>query len=252
MRYFNMWFEGRPLRWMEPTQELEEYYKKYEHIVPDLNSFDDTELVNDDPQTIMDDTRIPYVEVPINVPHKDIFEEANHLLYTSCFTAHRPGSTGWLSLAIHGISSVHTNCAEDYNLPDDYEETDSHWTDIAKFCPRTVEWMKDEMLYEQFARVRFMAVLPGGWIGQHIDRHSTKGIGATNVAINNPDGCAMVMEDIGTVPFAPGKVIKLNTGYNHAVWNRSDEPRIHMIFDGNPSKQFKERFKQGYAKMLNV
>ena len=68
------------------------------------------------------------------------------------------------------MSSVHTNVPEDYGLPDEAEYDMSDYTDIAKFCPRTVEWMKDEMLYERFSRVRFMAVLPGGWLGPHNDR----------------------------------------------------------------------------------
>ena len=112
--------------------------------------------------------------------------------------------------------------------------------------------MKDEMLYERFSRVRFMAVLPGGWLAPHNDRDRITGVGATNVAINNPVGCALVMEDWGTLPYTPGSVFKINTGYRHAVWNRSEEPRIHMIFDGDPSDEFKRKVNAGYAKMQNI
>jgi hypothetical protein len=247
-----MWFEGKPLKWEEPSEELVKFFEENEHIIPDLAGVDDPGLINEEAQDIMDDTYLPYIPVELNVPYKDIFEEANHLLYTACFTAHRPCSSGWLSLAVHGISSVHTNCAEDYGLPDDAEYTMSDWTDIAKFCPHTVEWMKDEVAYEKFTRVRFMAVLPGGWLAPHADRPRIKGVGATNVAINNPEGCAMVMKGWGVTPLEAGSAVKLNTGYEHAVWNRSDEPRIHMIFDGDPSDSFREKVKQGYAKMLNV
>ena len=78
------------------------------------------------------------------------------------------------------------------------------------------------------------------------------GLGATNVAINNPNGCALVMEEYGTMPFKDGTVFKINTGYKHAVWNRSDEPRIHMIFDGGPGVAFKKKVNENYAKMFNV
>ena len=40
------------------------------------------------------------------------------------------------------------------------------------------------------------------------------------------------MENWGTMPFEPGAIMKINTAYNHSVWNRSDTPRIHMIVDG--------------------
>ena len=112
--------------------------------------------------------------------------------------------------------------------------------------------MKDEMLYDKFTRVRFMCVLPGGWIMPHRDTDRLAGLGATNVAINNPDGCALVMEEYGTMPFTPGSVFKINTGHVHSVWNRSDEPRIHMIFDGNASDKFNTKVIENYAKMFDV
>ena len=112
--------------------------------------------------------------------------------------------------------------------------------------------MQDEMLYEQFSRVRFMAVLPGGWIRPHRDTDRVAGLGATNVAINNPTGCNLVMEEYGVLPYTDGLVVKINTGHNHAVWNRSDEPRIHMIFDGGPNDIFKNKVNENYAKMFNV
>lgn len=251
-----MWYEGRPLEWSDVSDDTRDFFDIYENIVPDFQGHDDVEALmreveqEDNLDAIMDNTLMPWIPIDIPVPHKEIFEEANHLLYTSCFTAHRPNSSGWLSLAIYGMSSVHTNVPEDYGLPDSAERDLSDWTDIAKFCPRTVEWMRDEMLYDRFTRVRFMAVLPGGWLAPHTDRSRIHGVGATNVAINTPEGCAMVVRDWGIAPQADGTMIKLNTGYEHAVWNRSNEPRIHMIFDGDTSDAFKKKVNAGYAKMV--
>ena len=108
------------------------------------------------------------------------------------------------------------------------------------------------MLYDKFTRVRFMALLPDGWIRPHQDRPSAVSLGATNVAINNPDGCKLVLEEFGEMPFVPGRAMKINTGYHHAVWNRSEEPRIHMIFDGDTSSKFKEILNNNYAKMFDI
>ena len=69
--------------------------------------------------------------------------------------------------------------------------------------------MQDEMLYDNFARVRFMCLLPGGWIRPHQDTQKVEALGATNVAINNPDGCSLVMEEYGTMPFTPAVCLKL-------------------------------------------
>ena len=245
-----MWYEGDIQKFEDVNEDTVLFFMENEHLKPKFVGVDNSQLLlkSDDLNTIGDVTNYPWAPVDIAVPWKEIFDEANHLLYTSCYTLHRPDSSGWLSLCVYGMSSVHTNVPEDYGLPDSAENELSDWTDISKFCPRTKEWMQDEMLYERFSRVRFMAVLPGGWLAPHQDK-DTMGFGATNVAINNPDGCGLVMEDWGTLPFTPGSVFKINTGYKHAVWNRSEEPRIHMIFDGDPSDDFKRKVNAGYAGM---
>jgi|TARA_B100001105_G_scaffold124076_1_gene99420 hypothetical protein len=241
--------DNETVEYFETWENIDGYFDRNPNVADNIQLSSDGDIDN-----IMDNTKVPWVSIPeIPVPWKDIHKEAIHLLETECFTIHRaPGSGGWLSLCMHGMSSVHTNCPEDYDLPDSAEEELSDWTDIAKFCPITKEWMQDEMLYDQFGRVRFMCVLPGGWIMPHSDTDRVAGLGATNVAINNPDGCALVMEEYGTMPFTPGSVFKINTGYVHSVWNRSEEPRIHMIFDGSPSIEFKRKVNENYAKMFNV
>lgn len=250
MAYYD-WFNQHVFNMLvgEIDEGTKEFFRKHEHLTPNLGELDDPELVNEDGDDIMDDTLCPWIPVPINVPVDDILPEAMMMLDTGNFTLHRPDANGWLSLAIHGLGSTMTGIPEDYGLEGDEEEL-SDWTDIAKYCPRTVEWMQDEVRYSKFARVRFMALLPGGWIEPHTDRDSPIGVGATNIAINNPDGCRMVMEDWGTFPFQPGTAFKINTGYKHSVWNESDEPRIHMIFDGSPSKIFKQKVKRGYQAMM--
>lgn len=248
-----MWYEGRHMEQSSVSDDTMRFFEENEHKNKSLIGVDDERLLildDEDLNIIMDDTYLPWIPVPISVPHNDIFEEANHLLYTSCYTMHRPNSSGWMSLCIHGMSSVHTNVPEDYGLPDEAEYELSDWTDIAKFAPKTKQWLMDEVRYSPFSRVRFMAVLPGGWLGPHRDTDRIRGVGATNVAINNPDGCALVMEDWGTMPFTPGSMFKINTGYQHAVWNRSEEPRIHMILDGDPSDYFKHKVNAGYVNLM--
>ncbi len=240
--------------WEEIDEESKQWFFDNQHADRNPASADKEQIIPEDECDIMDNTQVPWVSLPeINVPWKEIHAEAIHLLETECFSLHRANSGGgWLSLCMHGMSSVHTNVPEDYDMPDSAESELADWTDISKFCPVTKEWMQDEMLYDKFTRVRFMALLPDGWIRPHQDRPSTVSLGATNVAINNPDGCKLVLEDFGEMPFVPGRAMKINTGYHHAVWNRSDEPRIHMIFDGDTSSAFKEILNNNYAKLFNI
>ena len=240
--------------WEEIDEESKQWFFDNQHADRNPASADKEQIIPEDECDIMDNTQVPWVSLPeINIPWKEIHAEAIHLLETECFSLHRANSGGgWLSLCMHGMSSVHTNVPEDYGMPDEAESELADWTDISKFCPITKEWMQDEMLYDKFTRVRFMALLPDGWIRPHQDRPSTVSLGATNVAINNPDGCKLVLEDFGEMPFVPGRAMKINTGYHHAVWNRSDEPRIHLIFDGDTSSEFKEILNNNYAKMFNI
>lgn len=248
-----MWYEGHHLEWTDANQETKEFFEANEFIKPDFLNVDSPELWDEGQEeldAIMDNTKMPWIQLHVDIPWQDILEEGHHLLHTACYTAHRPNSSGWLSLCIHGMSSVHTNCPEDYGLPDSAEFDLSDWTDIAKFAPKTKQWMMDNKLYEHYTRARFMAVLPGGWLAPHTDRDRITGVGATNVAINNPKGCKLVMGGWGEMPFEPGTAFKINTGYEHAVWNQSDEPRIHMIFDGDQSDYLKEKAREGYGKMI--
>ena len=249
-----MWVAHSPVYYpTEVSDSTRKFFEENEFKKQKLSGLDKGLLYDEhDHNKAIDNTLLPWIPVPIEVPHEDILEEGMHLLNTGCYTAHRPDSSGWLSICIHGMSSVHTNVPEDYSLPDEAERELSDWTDISKFCPITKEWMQDEMLYDNFARVRFMCLLPGGWIRPHQDTQKVESLGATNVAINNPDGCSLVMEEYGSMPFTPGSVFKINTGHFHSVWNRSDEPRIHMIFDGDPTDEFKHKVNEGYAKMLGI
>lgn len=243
-----MWFQGEHLVWTEVSKETEKFFAENEHITPDFSQVESLPE-SSDLDYIRENTRLPWIGVDVNVPHEDIFAEAHHLLHTACFTAHRPDSSGWMSLTLYGLSSVHTNMPGDYGLPKSARFDMTDWTDIAKFCPRTVEWIQEELNYKRLSRVRFMAVLPGGWLGPHKDKPEPTGMGATNIAINNPTGCALVMKDWGTLPYTPGSIFQINTGYEHAVWNRSCEPRIHMIIDGSQNTDFKKKINAGYLGM---
>ena len=132
-----MWLEGYSIpQTVEASDYTQEFFAKNEHL--NKEHLYDPLLVKDpeDNDMLLDHCTNPWLRVDgIEMDHEGILAEAMHLLDTACFTYHRPQSAGWMSLCIHGISTVHTNCADDYGLPDDYEETDSHWTDIAKFCP---------------------------------------------------------------------------------------------------------------------
>ena len=81
-----------------------------------------------------------------------------------------------------------------------------------------------------------MKLDPGGMIGMHSDNPDPN-TWATNMAINNPEGCEMHFwnknwEYLGQVPWKAGDTNRIRIGYFHIVINKSKETRYHMIIHG--------------------
>lgn len=181
---------------------------------------------------IMNDTRVPWLEiVGIDVPYKEMFAEAHALKDRFVFHRAEEGChRGWRSLAIHGIASDKTNIPETYGL--DPAQVKYTWTDIQDQCPATVNFFKNIMPYNSYQRVRFMLLEPGGYILPHSDNTRSCLGAAVNIALNNPTGCRLTTE-LGTAPFQDtGTILFFNNHYQHAVWNDSDQDRIHMVVHG--------------------
>ena len=164
---------------------------------------------------------------------------------------HREGENhkGWRSCAIHGVDTKITAHVEDANFK---------WTELSKLTPTITEFWK---LFpsENFGRIRFMDLEPGGWVGEHND--SPNGLDNTqinimdhivpiNIAINHPSNCVMNIGG-GQVPWADGKAFLVNITKNHSVQNHSDQNRLHLIAHcivGNMKEEFANLVVRSYNK----
>lgn len=187
---------------------------------------------------VLRESGAPYLPLDeIQIPFQEMFREAKNLEELAIpHRSYKEENKGWKSLVLHGLSSVHTQGAEQYGFDPEQEDIYT-WTDLARFAPVTTEFFKTKFHYEGFQRIRFMYLEPGGYILPHRDTEDYF-IGPTNISLNNPEGCDFVMENIGLVPFFPGRAIKLALCNKHAVWNRSQETRIHIIVHGSPDFDF--------------
>lgn len=169
------------------------------------------------------------LRLPFAVPHEAMLAEAENL--RDCFVPHRgykESHSGWFSLCIHGLSTVHTGPHTRYGYGDD---APYQWTDLCKFCPVTHHFFRDVFGYRLYYRVRFMLLTPGGFILPHRDAEVDR-LTAINIALNNPSGCDFVMADCGIVPFEPGTANLLSLSRLHSVRNLSAEDRYHIIVHG--------------------
>ena len=71
-----------------------------------------------------------------------------------------------------------------------------------------------------------------------------------NIALNNPIGCDFVMKEWGTLPFTSGAANMIAVGYEHAVFNDSDEDRYHIIVHGRMGQDWPQIIKDSYTSMI--
>jgi hypothetical protein len=136
----------------------------------------------------------------------------------------------WRSLTLYGYSSVMTNSYEYYKDLGIVEGIDTNWTDVCKFFPKTVEWLKKNNPLKEFSRIRLMILDPNGSSSPHKDYPYGQFLcGPINIAIINPTGSEFVLEDGGIVPWEEGDIRTMDLGSIHCVRNLGNTPRVHII-----------------------
>jgi hypothetical protein len=193
------------------------------------------------------ESNCPSLKLDIPMPQAEMEAEALALLPE--FIKHRGEQhPGWHSLVIHGYDKHTTDDwrSNAYNFTEQPEYT---WTEIADVCPVTVDWLKNTWSFTRFDRVRFMLLMPGGYIDIHKD-YDIKKLAAYNIAINNPEGVDFAQEDSGLIPWQPGDSRAIDIGRIHSVRHMGTEPRIHMIIHGAPSMKHNELMCRSYDQLL--
>ena len=106
----------------------------------------------------------PWLELDLNVCTESILREAEAL--SNMFVVDgSSGGRGSQSLCIHGISDNKAPDATPHGYASE-SGTDHKWTEIAPYCPNTVS-MLNRLPVDNFYRVRFMRLEPGGFILPH-------------------------------------------------------------------------------------
>lgn len=171
-----------------------------------------------------------FLKLSIPVPYEAMLKEAKAL--KARFTEHRNDEgkhQGWKSLALHGLGEqLHENWDE-YGYKSALEASkDFKWTDAAKECPVTMQFLQKTFPCNRYGRVRFMLLEAGGWIGPHSDtKHRL--LENINIPLSNPKECVWQWGDGEDLFMEPGVPYAMNISYTHAIYNRSTEDRFHLI-----------------------
>ena len=176
-----------------------------------------------------------------NQPWDKMHIEAESLL--EYFKDHRMDyGKGWKSLTLHGIDDDTQSLDQYGDRKDVVKQLD--WTWVAEQCPKTKKFLTNVWPAEFLNRVRFMLLEPGGYIEPHQDRgDKEKRLSVCNISLNNPQGCKFVFKDHGIVPFEDkGSAFLMDISNVHAVFNDSNEPRIHMIIHYELGRRIRDFF----------
>lgn len=204
---------------------------------------------------IVNESELPWLELDIEFPYAEMHAEAVAL--KDEFVAHRDQDggggyrhKGWRSLCIHGIDAYKTNHYDQYGYKNN-DETPYQWTHIIDRCPVTYNFFKKVFPYKKYFRVRFMLLEPEGYITPHEDTLEHR-LAPINLALNTPEGCMFKMKGHkGYVPLTTGKAVLLDVGNTHAVYNKSNEDRFHIIVHGVKTKEYEELVIRSYEKNGN-
>lgn len=201
---------------------------------------------------IVSKSGLPWLELDIQIPYKEMHAEAVAL--KDEFVPHRDEDfhggyrhQGWMSLCIHGIDAYKTNHYDQYGYTN-HEETPYQWTHIIDRCPVTYDFFKNVFPYKKYFRLRYMLLQPGGYITPHADQDTNR-LSPINISLNTPKECMFKMKGHkGYVPLDTGKAVLLDVGNTHAVYNKSDEDRFHIIVHGIKTKEYEELVVRSYEK----
>jgi hypothetical protein len=172
------------------------------------------------------DAKLLKLDIP--VPYEDMLKEAQALKHR--FTAHRgQAHKGWMSLSLHGLDETkHENWDEYGYKSAEAAGLDYVWTEAAKECPVTMDFLLNVFPCKRYGRVRLMLVEAGGFIGPHSDtKHRL--LENINIPLSNPKECVWRWGDGEELFMEPGVPYAMNISYEHAVYNQSTEDRFHLI-----------------------
>lgn len=179
---------------------------------------------------IREESRCASLKLDIAAPLEEVTAELESKAHIIAIHHREGNSQGWKVITLHGLSSIMTD-----NISY-YEETgivtgpvDYNWTDVSKFFPVTVEWIKCHVPLAKYSRARIMLLEPHGYIMPHKDYTGQMLGGGLNIAITNPNGVQFGLSDGGLVPWQPGDFRMIDIARYHSVRNNSDKVRIHMI-----------------------
>lgn len=187
---------------------------------------------------------LPYVKLdlrfPVEAARDEIVYLRSRMVRKNCNR-----SEGWSAVCLHGMSAEKIENYTDYVGAHPNPASLHHWTDASTHTPVIRRWFEESIPYAYFTRIRLMEVAPGGYVGPHRDIPDERLV-SLNIAITHPPGCRWAIRGYGDIPFQPGDCYFVDIGKEHAVFNASNEPRLHIVVHGGLTDAFRDLVLRSY------
>lgn len=194
---------------------------------------------------VLKESKLPWLMLDtIKFPYLDMLAEAKNLEYVPYRTAN---CVNWEVIALYGHDGDakkaiyhHSTYGIDNPTPD--------WTEIAVHCPVTKNFLSSG-LFNNFNRIRFMKLKPGGHIVLHNDLpngadgslRSNYVLGCYHFSLSQPKKCFFNIENWGDIPIKGGSCFLFCNAFNHELKNNSKHDRIHIIVHGEINMNYWEK-----------
>lgn len=208
-----------------------------------------------------------YLKLDLDVPYKEMLEEAKRLRENNYFTHHKRTRGGnWYTSTVFGkewntIDYYVTIKESNAKMRAQFEENDIRslfetlkvnerekdetlkWTEVAELCPITTNWLKNIMPNDgRYTRCRFMLLDSKGYIVKHSDYGNVDKLGvphmrnifaSLNIALSQPEDCYLRRSDtFEEIPFTDGSAFLFDNSVLHEAANFSQSPRYHFLIQG--------------------
>jgi len=119
---------------------------------------------------------------------------------------------------------------------------ESRYTTLSRSFPAARAFIEAfaEEVGGRLARAKIVNLPPGGRVLPHVDRGTYYAVRDRYHLVIESAGCGMSAGDEQVV-MRPGELWWFDNKAEHAAWNDTSEPRIHLIFDVEPRRARKRR-----------
>ena len=184
------------------------------------------------------ESNLPALKLELDYPKNEMYEELRSLKKKS---VSQIGNDEWKGCTLRGLSADKPRPFYEYGYSKE-EDVPYKWTEFSKFCPITLNFIKQYFSDEELYRIKLNILKPQGKIHLHTDS-ITSGLGISDKSSDKETTYIAlgifwpkdVIFNIGEfrIPFKTGDAYLIDFSVLHEVYNPTIYDRYYLVITGN-------------------